>query len=231
MKRLALYDTTLRDAGSMSVDAKLLVAQALAERGVDVLEAGYPGASAAEAEAVARIAREVRGLTIAALAGANRRDVEAAGRALTGASRSRIHVFIATSDEKLAELGMSRHECLTQAAQAVSRAAELADEVEFSAEDATASDVDFLNAVCQAAAGAGAHTINVIDAGQVRPHEFGALLLTVRAALASFSRLSFSAQGPAVANTIAAVEAGADQAHVTMGQAGALAFTHPTPAD
>ena len=86
------------------------------------------------------------------------------------------------------------------------------------------------DAVCQAAAGAGAHTINVIDAGQVRPHEFGALLLTVRAALASFSRLSFSAQGPAVANTIAAVEAGADQAHVTMGQAGALAFTHPTPA-
>ena len=231
MKRLALYDTTLRDAGAMSLDAKLVVAKALADRGVDVLEAGYPGQSAAEAEAVARIAREVRGTTVAALAGANKRDVEVAGRALAGASRSRIHVFIATSDEKLAELGMTRHDCLAQVTSAVSRAAELADEVEFSAEDATRSDMDFLHAVCQAAAAAGAHTINVTDAGEVRPHEFGALVLTVRAALASFSRLTFSAQGPAIANTIAAVEAGADQAHVTMGEAGALAFADATPAD
>ena len=229
MKRLALYDTTLRDAGAMSVHAKLRVAQTLAAQGVDVLEAGHPAASAGEFEAVSRIAHEVRGPTIAALAKADEREVEAAARALTGAPRSRIHVFVPTSDDELSRLGLTRSDCLARTIAAVSRATELADEVEFSAEDATASDVDFLHAVCQAAAAAGAQTINVTDAAHVRPQEFGALLLTVRAALASFSRLEFSAQGPAVANTIAAVEAGADQAHVTMGQAGALAFAHATP--
>jgi 2-isopropylmalate synthase len=226
MKRLALYDTTLRDAGSMSVHAKLRVAHMLADQGVDVLEAGYPASSAGEFEAVARIAHEVRGPTIAALAQANTGDVEAAGRALADAAHSRIHVFMATSDDELARLGMSRSECLARTAAAVGRATELAHEVEFSAEDATRSDVDFLNAVCQVAAAAGARTINVADMGHAQPREFAALMLAVRAALASFSRLEFSAQGPAVANTIAAVEAGADQAHVTMGQAGALAFAH-----
>jgi 2-isopropylmalate synthase len=230
MKKVALYDTTLRSAGAMSIDAKLLVARALADRGVDVIEAGYPGASAGEAEAVARIARAVRGPTIAALAAADRREVEAAGKALNGAARSRIHVFMATSDHELVRLGISRSECLARTTAAVSRAAELADEVEFSAEDATRSDVDFLNAVCQTAAAAGARMINVADAGHSQPREYAALVLAVRAALASFSRLSFSAHGPAVANTIAAVEAGADQAHVTMGQAG-LAFGDATPAD
>src|SRR2546428_3878387 len=106
MRKVAVFDTTLRDGeqapgASLSPHAKFLVARALADLGVDVLEAGFPAASAGEAEAVARIAREVRGPTMAALARANAADVEAAAKTLSGALRSRIHVFIATSDRHL----------------------------------------------------------------------------------------------------------------------------------
>src|SRR5213596_1475811 len=208
---------------SLSAHAKFLVAKALADLGVDVVEAGFPAASAGEAEAVARIAREVRGPTIAALARANQSDVETAGRALSSALRSRIHVFIATSDVHLdKKLRISRSECLARTTAAVARATELADEVEFSAEDATRSDVDFLNAVYQAAAQAGARTMNIPDTvGYSQPQEFAALVLAVRSALTSFNRVAFSVHchndlGLAVANTLAAIEAGVDQAHVTI---------------
>jgi 2-isopropylmalate synthase len=228
MRKVNVFDTTLRDGeqapgASLSSEAKFLVARALADLGVDVIEAGFPAASAGEAEAVARIAREVRGPTIAALARAGASDVQAAARSLSGALRSRIHVFIATSDVHLEKkLRITRSECLTRTTAAVARATELADEVEFSAEDATRSDVDFLNAVYQAAAAAGARTINIPDTvGYAQPQEFAALVLAVRSALAAFSRLSFSVHchndlGLAVANTLAAVEIGVEQAHVTM---------------
>jgi len=228
MRKVTVFDTTLRDGeqapgASLSAHAKFLVAKALADLGVDVVEAGFPAASAGEAEAVARIARDVRGPTIAALARANQSDVETAGRALSSALRSRIHVFIATSDVHLdKKLRITRSECLARTTAAVARATELADEVEFSAEDATRSDVDFLNAVYQAAAQAGARTMNIPDTvGYSQPQEFAALVLAVRSALASFSRLAFSVHchndlGLAVANTLAAIEAGVEQAHVTM---------------
>ena len=142
---------------------------------------------------------------------------------LSSALRSRIHVFIATSDVHLEKkLRISRSECLARTTAAVARATELADEVEFSAEDATRSDVDFLNAVYQAAAQAGARTMNIPDTvGYSQPQEFAALVLAVRSALAAFSRLSFSVHchndlGLAVANTLAAIEAGVEQAHVTI---------------
>jgi 2-isopropylmalate synthase len=228
VRKVTVFDTTLRDGeqapgASLSSEAKFLVAKALADLGVDVIEAGFPAASAGEAEAVARIAREVRGPTIAALARASASDVQAAARSLSGALRSRIHVFIATSDIHLEKkLRITRSECLTRTTAAVARATELADEVEFSAEDATRSDVDFLNAVYQAAAAAGARTINIPDTvGYAQPQEFAALVLAVRSALAAFSRVSFSVHchndlGLAVANTLAAVEVGVEQAHVTM---------------
>ena len=228
MRKVTVFDTTLRDGeqapgASLSAQSKFLVARALADLGVDVIEAGFPAASAGEAEAVARIAREVRGPTIAALARAGANDVEAAARALAPALRSRIHVFIATSDVHLErKLRISRSECLARTTAAVARATELADEVEFSAEDATRSDVDFLNAVYQAAAAAGARTMNIPDTvGYAQPQEFAALVLAVRSALASHSRVTFSVHchndlGLAVANTLAAIEAGVEQAHVTM---------------
>src|SRR5438876_5680537 len=118
MRKVAVFDTTLRDGeqapgASLSPHAKFLVAHAIADLGVDVLEAGFPAASAGEAEAVARIAREVRGPTIAALARAGQADVETAARSIGGAGRSRIHVFIATSDIHLEKkLHMTRSQCL-----------------------------------------------------------------------------------------------------------------------
>src|SRR2546427_9166818 len=129
MRKVAVFDTTLRDGeqapgASLSPHAKFLVARALADLGVDVLEAGFPAASAGEAEAVARIAREVRGPTMAALARAGASDVEAAAKALSGALRSRIHVFIATSDRHLErKLRISRYECLERVTAAGARAA------------------------------------------------------------------------------------------------------------
>jgi len=228
MRQIAIFDTTLRDGeqapgASLSPQAKFLVAKALADLGVDVLEAGFPAASVGEAEAVARIAREVRGPTMAALARANGPDVETAAKSLSGALRSRIHVFIATSDRHLErKLRITRSDCLARITASVARATELADEVEFSAEDATRSDVDFLNAAYQAAAAAGARTMNIPDTvGYSQPQEFAALVLAVRAALSSFQRVAFSVHchndlGLAVANTLAAIDAGVDQAHVTM---------------
>ena len=228
MRTVRVFDTTLRDGeqapgASLDQSAKVRAAQAIASLGVDILEAGFPAASAGEFEAVARIAREVRGPTIAALARASTGDVEAAGRALSGARRSRIHVFIATSDVHLEKkLRISRAECLARTTGSVARAVELADEVEFSAEDATRSDVDFLAAVFQAAAAAGARTINIPDTvGYAQPAEFAALALAMRSALATHARVRFSVHchndlGLAVANTLAAVEAGVEQVHVTV---------------
>jgi len=228
MRTVRVFDTTLRDGeqapgASLDQSAKVRAAQAIASLGVDILEAGFPAASAGEFEAVARIAREVRGPTIAALARASTGDVEAAGRALSGARRSRIHVFIATSDVHLEKkLRLTRSECLARTTASVARAVELADEVEFSAEDATRSDVDFLAAVFQAAAAAGARTINIPDTvGYAQPAEFAALALAMRSALATHARVRFSVHchndlGLAVANTLAAVEAGVEQVHVTV---------------
>ena len=228
MRTVRVFDTTLRDGeqapgASLDQSAKVRAAQAIASLGVDILEAGFPAASAGEFEAVARIAREVRGPTIAALARASTGDVEAAGRALAGARRSRIHVFIATSDVHLEKkLRLTRSECLARTTASVARAVELADEVEFSAEDATRSDVDFLAAVFQAAAAAGARTINIPDTvGYAQPAEFAALALAMRSALATHARVRFSVHchndlGLAVANTLAAVEAGVEQVHVTV---------------
>ena len=189
-RTVTVFDTTLRDGeqapgASLGQAAKVRAAHAIADLGVDVLEAGFPAASAGEAEAVARIAREVRGPTIAALARAGQADVETAARSIGGAGRSRIHVFIATSDIHLEKkLHMTRSECLARTASAVERATAMADEIEFSAEDATRSDVAFLVSVYQAAVASGATTVNIPDTvGYAQPQEFAALVHAIRAAL------------------------------------------------
>ena len=226
-RTVRVFDTTLRDGeqapgASLGQAAKVRAAHAIADLGVDVLEAGFPAASAGEAEAVARIAREVRGPTIAALARAGQADVETAARSIGGAGRSRIHVFIATSDIHLEKkLHMTRSECLARTASAVERATAMADEIEFSAEDATRSDVAFLVSVYQAAVASGATTVNIPDTvGYAQPQEFAALVHAIRTALPD-TRVKISVHchndlGLAVANTLAAVGAGADQVHVTV---------------
>ncbi len=229
MRQIQVFDTTLRDGeqapgASLSAASKLRFAQALADLGVDVIEAGFPAASAGEADAVRDIASQVRGTTIAALARAHDGDVDAAARAVAPAKRSRIHVFIATSDIHMErKLRISPLECIERTDRAVRRALEHADEVEFSAEDATRSDIHFLVTVYQTAARAGARMINIPDTvGYAQPDEFAKLVLAVRGSLAAYNGgLGISVHchndlGLAVANTLAAVGAGAQQAHVCM---------------
>src|SRR5213595_87926 len=148
--RVVVFDTTLRDGEqapgfSMDVPAKLSMARALDALGVDIIEAGFPIASAADSEAVRQVSVELRRPVIAALARSRRPDIEEAARALEPAARSRIHTFLATSDLHLAtKLRMSREECLQAAVDAVKLARSFTDDVEFSAEDATRTDPDFL---------------------------------------------------------------------------------------
>src|SRR5689334_1380502 len=148
--RIVIFDTTLRDGEqapgfSMDVPAKLAMARALDRLGVDILEAGFPIASPADSEAVQQIAIAVRRPVIAALARTRREDIEEAARALAPAARARIHTFLATSDLHLrAKLRMSREACLESAVAGVTLARTFTDDVEFSAEDATRSDRDFL---------------------------------------------------------------------------------------
>ena len=227
MKKIEIFDTTLRDGeqapgASLPAASKLQFAHALADLGVDVIEAGFPAASGGEAAAVRSIATEVRGTTIAALARARDGDIDAAARALAPAERKRIHVFIATSEIHLEQkLRIDPLECIERAGRAVRRATEHADEVEFSAEDATRTDIHFLVTVYQEAARAGARIINVPDTvGYAQPYEFAKLVLAVRGSLATYNgglRVSVHCHndlGLAVANTLAAIGAGAQQAHV-----------------
>jgi 2-isopropylmalate synthase len=227
MRQIEIFDTTLRDGeqapgAALSAPDKLRMARALAELGVDTIEAGFPAASAEELDAVRTIAREVSGSTIAALARATDGDVDAAARALAPAQRKRIHVFISTSEIHLDRmLRMTPGECMDRAVRAVRRASEHADEVEFSAQDATRTDIHFLVTICQEAARAGARYINIPDTvGYAQPAEFAKLVLAVRGALATYNgglKISVHCHndlGLAVANTLAAVEAGAQQVEV-----------------
>src|SRR5438094_111098 len=223
MRQIEIFDTTLRDGeqapgAALTAAAKLEVARALAELGVDVIEAGFPAASDGEAAAVRKIAQDVTGVTMAALARANDADVDAAAKALAPAQRKRIHVFIGTSDIHLErKLRITPHECLLRVERAVRR------EIEFSAEDATRTDIHFLGTVYQVAAAAGARIMNVPDTvGYAQPDEFARTVLAIRGALTAYNggiRVSVHCHndlGLAVANTLAAIEVGASQAHVTM---------------
>jgi 2-isopropylmalate synthase len=221
-----VFDTSLRDGEqapgfSMTVVEKLRVARQLDALGVDIIEAGFPIASDGDFAAVRAIAREVRRPVIAGLARAVTADVERAARALDQAARPRIHVFLATSDLHLRDkLRISRDECLAQAAGAVRLARRYAEDVEFSAEDATRSDVDFLVRVVGAVVDAGATTINLPDTvGYALPQDITHLFSTVRARLDGRATLSAHCHddlGLAVANSLAAVHAGAGQVECTI---------------
>ena len=225
-RSVRVFDTTLRDgeqAPGASIPArdKLRIAQQLALLQVDTIEAGFAAASAGEFDAVHDIAARVRGVAIATLARAVDGDIDTAARALAPAETATLHVFLATSDIHLErKLRMTRDDCLERVDAAVRRARKACDRVEFSAEDATRTDREFLLRVFLAAVGAGAGTVNIPDTvGYAQPREFGSLVRTVRDAVGRDVAVSVHCHndlGLAVANTLAAVEAGADQVHVTV---------------
>jgi 2-isopropylmalate synthase len=226
--KLIVFDTTLRDGEqapgfSMRVDEKVRLARALEALGVDVLEAGFPIASEADAEAVRRVALALERPVVAALARCAPADIDRAAWAIAPARRGRIHTFIATSDLHLErKLRMTRDACFEAAVSAVARARGYTDDVEFSAEDATRSDFDFLCRVIEGVVAAGATTVNLPDTvGYSTPDEIAAFFRAIIARVPNADRVVWSAHchddlGLAVANTLAAVGAGARQVECTI---------------
>ncbi len=223
---IRIFDTTLRDGEqspgvALNHAQKIEIGQQLARLGVDIIEAGFPIASAGDLEGVQRIAREVRGPVIAALARAGRADIEAAARGVEAAQRPRIHTFIATSPIHMQKkLKLEPDQVVEKAVQAVEYARTFVDDVEFSAENATRSDVDFMIRIFRAAAAAGAATINVPDTvSYTTPEEIRALFARLRAELPEHVVLSAHCHddlGMAVANSIAAAQGGARQIECTV---------------
>jgi 2-isopropylmalate synthase len=222
---VSVFDTTLRDGEqspgcSMTGVEKLRLARQLEHLGVDVIEAGFPIASPGEADAVHTVANEVRGCSIAGLCRTREGDIEAAAKALAGAAQPRIHIFIATSAIHLKyKLRIDEAEALKQAVKAVKMARATGADVEFSAEDASRSDYAFLKEIFQATHEAGAQFLNVPDTvGYALPEEFGSLVgrLTKEVPGATISVHCHNDLGLAVANSLAAVRAGARQVEVTI---------------
>jgi 2-isopropylmalate synthase len=228
MARITVFDTTLRDGeqspgSSMTTTEKLRMAHQLDALGVDVIEAGFPISSPDDFTAVRKIAGEVRRPVIAGLARATEVDIDRAAQALEVAERARLHTFIATSDVHLRrKLGISRSECLERAGEAVRRAKSYFDDVEFSAEDATRTDVEFLAQVVAVAIEAGATTINIPDTvGYTYPTEYRAFLEALYRLTPALSGVVLSVHchddlGLAVANSLAAIEVGARQVECTI---------------
>jgi len=226
--QIAIFDTTLRDGEqspgcSMNLDEKVRLAHQLESLGVDIIEAGFPIASDGDFAAVAAVARECRNVTVAALCRTSEQDVLKAAAALQGAARPRIHTFVATSDLHLEyKLKKTRAEVIDMTRLAVALARDYAEEVEFSAEDATRSDVDYLCEVLAVAVEAGATIINQPDTvGYTMPAEFSRLVETIRERVVGDRDVQISVHchndlGLAVANSLAAVDAGARQVECTI---------------
>jgi len=226
--RLYIFDTTLRDGEqspgfSMNTDEKIRLAHQIEALGVDIIEAGFPIASDDDAHAVKLVATEIKTPVIAALARCNPADIECAGESLKPAARSRIHTFIATSDLHLErKLRISREDCLEAVVTAVKQARQYTDDIEFSAEDATRSDMDFLCKVVEAAITVGATTINLPDTvGYCTPEEIQEFFTEVRQRVANIDDIILSTHchddlGLAVANSLAAVQAGVRQVECTI---------------
>jgi 2-isopropylmalate synthase len=226
--RVRIFDTTLRDgeqAPGFSMDrrAKLRMAHALEELGVDIIEAGFPQASPDDFAAVAEIARTLKTPTIAALARCQPGDIDSAGKALQGARHSRIHLFLSTSPlHREHKLGKSKQEVIDIAATAIRRARALAHEVEFSAEDALRTEPDYLAEIFSVAVEAGACVLNAPDTvGYVTPQEITEMFAYLRKHVRGADRVVFSAHchddlGMATANSLAAISAGARQVECTI---------------
>jgi 2-isopropylmalate synthase len=227
---VSFFDTTLRDGEqspgcSMTTQEKLTMAHALEDLGVDIIEAGFAMASEGDFAAIATITQAVRKPKIASLARAKNEDIEIAARALQFAQRPRIHVFLASSDLHLEyKLKMSRQQAVDQAAESVRLARTFVDDVEFSPEDATRSDRDFLIDIVRTAIEAGATTINMPDTvGYTTPEEYGQMFREVRERIPAvdaegiiLSSHCHDDLGLAAANSLAAIQAGARQVECTI---------------
>jgi 2-isopropylmalate synthase len=227
-KHIHFFDTTLRDGEqspgcSMYLAEKVRMAQQLEQLGVDVIEAGFAISSEGDAASVEAVARAVRGCRIASLARAKQDDITAAVRALEFAARPRVHIFLASSDIHLEyKLKISRAQALEQADAAVRFARKYLDDVEFSPEDATRTDPDFLCTIVQTAVDAGATVVNIPDTvGYTVPQEYANIFRMLRERVRGIESVTLSAHchndlGMAVANSLAAVEAGARQVECTI---------------
>ena len=226
--RVHFFDTTLRDGEqspgcSMTQHEKLQMAHSLADLGVDVIEAGFAISSDGDFAGIEAVAQEVRGPVIASLARARKEDIERAGAAVKKAKRSRIHIFLASSDIHLEhKLKISREQALENAAKAVALGKNLADEVEFSPEDATRTSHDFLCEIVGVAIAEGATIINLPDTvGYALPTDYAEMFRVVRERVPGADRIRLSAHthddlGLATANALAAIDAGARQVECTI---------------
>lgn len=228
MDVVRIFDTTLRDGEqspgfSMNTDEKIRMAKQLAALNVDVIEAGFPISSKGDLEAVQAVAKEVRTVPIAALARAKRHDIEAAIEALKPAAASRLHIFLATSDLHLqVKLNMTREQALEAIGSMIRYGRQHVGEVEFSAEDAGRTDIDYLCEVCKVAVEAGATILNLPDTvGYAVPEEYAEMFRRVREYLGDDPKVILSAHchddlGLAVANSLAAIRAGVRQIECTI---------------
>jgi len=226
--RLYIFDTTLRDGeqspgASMTAAEKIRIARQLEKLKVDIIEAGFPAASEGDSQAVKLVAKEIRESRICGLARANPGDVDKAADAVKEANAPRIHTFIATSPIHMkAKLRMSPEDVLEKAVQAVRQARDAVDDVEFSAEDAGRSDEDFLCRIFEAVIEAGARTVNIPDTvGYTMPDQFGDMFSRLMERIPNSDKAVFSVHchndlGVAVANSLAAVQAGARQVECTI---------------
>jgi len=227
-ERVKIFDTTLRDGEqapgfSMNIEEKLILARQLAKLGVDVIEAGFPIASPGDYESVKRVSQEVKGVVVAGLCRSNQKDIERAADALKHAEQPRIHTFIATSEIHMKyKLQMEPQAVLESAVEAVKFARRFTDDVEFSAEDATRTELDFLCRVVEAVIEAGATTVNIPDTvGYTMPSEYRKRIHYLFEKVPNIHKATISVHchndlGLAVANSIAAVEAGARQVECTI---------------
>ena len=227
-RRIKIFDTTLRDGEqapgiALRPDEKVEIAEQLERLGVDVIEAGFAASSPGDLDGVRAVARAARNVTVASLCRSNAEDIDAAAEALADAPRSRIHIFLATSALHMEKkLRLRPDDVVAQASSSVARACVSVDEVEFSCEDATRSDPEFVATVCRAAVEAGATTINLPDTvGYTLPAEYASFLRGVRERCPELEQVALSAHchddlGLAVANSLAALDAGVQQLECTV---------------
>ncbi len=225
---IRIFDTTLRDGeqspgASMNLTEKMEIARALVSLGVDIIEAGFPIASLGDFESVREIAREVKGATVCGLARCNDADIDRAWEALKHAHQPRIHVFLATSSiHREFKLRMTQEEVIARAVAGVRRAAALCDDIEFSPEDAARTEIDFLCRVVEAVIEAGARTVNIPDTvGYATPSQMGSVIRALIDKVPNIDQSVISVHchddlGLAVANSLAAVGAGAGQIECTI---------------
>lgn len=228
MKRVYIFDTTLRDGEqtpgvNLNKNEKLEIAKQLERLGVDVIEAGFPVTSMEDFEAAKLIAQNIKGAVITALARAVKGDIDRAYEAVKYSGRPRIHTFIATSGIHMKhKLRMAEEQVFKRAVEMVAYAKELCCDVEFSPEDATRTEVDFLYRIIEGVIAAGATVVNIPDTvGYSTPNEFGALIAGIKRNVRNIDKAVISVHchndlGLAVANSLAALENGAEQVECTI---------------